>query len=235
MADHVLLLKALRDFASVMGRSYDLNAMSIELSERVTEALSAAGAGVSVVAADGRLKFVTATSEQIVGIEEIQEKTQVGPCVEAFQSQHPVAVTDIEQANQWPEYRAIALRLGLRAVVGFPVGNGDTKLGALNIYVDDKRQWSEDDLDVLGVFADMATAYLVRDAELAESRELAEQLQGALESRVTIEQAKGVLANEYGISVDAAFDRLRRYSQDNNAKLTDVCAAVVDEGLKIPR
>lgn len=234
MADHALLLQALRNFASVMGRSYDINAMSMQLGERVTEALGAFGAGVSVAGADGRLKFVTATSEKIVSIEEIQEKAQEGPCVVAFQSQQPVAVADIEQAVEWPEYRDTALELGLKAAVGYPLSYQDTRLGALNIYADERRQWSEDDLDVLGVFADMATAFLVRNAELAESRDLATQLEGALDSRVLIEQAKGVLANEYGITVDAAFDRLRRYSQDQNIKLTDVCEAVVEQGLRIP-
>lgn len=68
----------------------------------------------------------------------------------------------------------------------------------------------------------------------AESRDLARQLEVALDSQVLIEQAKGVFANEYGISVDAAFERLRRYSQEKNIKLTDVCAAVVEQGLGIP-
>ena len=234
MADHALLLQALRSFASVMGRSYDTSEVSMQLGERVTEALSAAGAGVSVAAADGRLKFVTATSEQIVGIEETQEAAQEGPCVSAFQTQQPFAVADIEQVSDWPGYRETALGLGLRSVVGYPLSYGTTRLGALDVYAGDRRQWSEDDLDVLGVFADMATAYLVRNAELVETKDLARQLQGALDSRVMIEQAKGILANQYGITVDAAFERLRRHSQDNNIKLTDVCVAVVERGLKIP-
>lgn len=234
MADHALLLQTLRSFASVMGRSYDMNEMSIQLGERVTEALSAAGSGVSVADEDGQLKFISATSEQIIGIEEVQEKAQEGPCVSAFQSQRPVALADIEQTVDWPDYRETAMRLGLRAVVGYPLSYESTRLGALDIYADDRRQWSQDDLDVLGVFADMATAYLVRNAELAESKDLTRQLQGALDSRVMIEQAKGVLANEYGITVDAAFERLRRHSQNNNIKLTEVSMAVVEQGLKIP-
>lgn len=121
MADHALPLQALRNFAFVMGRSYDMNAMSMQLGERVTEALSAAGAGVSVAAPDGRLKFVTATSQQIVGIEEVQERAQEGPCVLAFQSQQPFAVTDIEQFADWPAYRESALQLGLKAVIGYPL------------------------------------------------------------------------------------------------------------------
>jgi AmiR/NasT family two-component response regulator len=80
----------------------------------------------------------------------------------------------------------------------------------------------------------MATAYLVRLAELAESRDLAKQLQSALDSRVLIEQAKGMLASGHHIDVDEAFRRIRRYSQDHNLKLLAVCRLVVDDGLKIP-
>jgi GAF domain-containing protein len=233
LADHALLLQALRRFAVVMGGSYDINEMSIQLGERLTEALGAAGAGVSVADEKGRLKFVTATSEQIVAIEEVQERLQRGPCVSAFESQEPVALGDIGGTARWPDYRDAALRLGLNAVVGYPLSYEGHRLGALNLYSADRRQWTDDDLDVIGVFADMSTAYLVRDAELAETRDLARQLQGALESRVMIEQAKGVLANEHGITVDEAFERLRRYSQDKNIKLYEVCVAVVEDDLRI--
>lgn len=88
---------------------------------------------------------------------------------------------------------------------------------------------------MIGVFADMATAYLIRDAELAETKEMAQQLQGALDSRVIIEQAKGVLANEHGISADQAFEGLRRYSQEENIKLHDVSLAVVERRLSLSR
>ncbi len=171
MADHALLLQALRNFATAMGRSYDINEMSIRLSERVTEALGVEGAGVSVADQDGRLKFVTATSEKILGIEQVQEEFQQGPCVIAFKTQKPVALDSIENAAEWSAYKDAARRLGLKAVVGFPLGYENTRLGALNIYAAEERQWSDDDMDVLGVFADMATAYLVRDTELAESRD----------------------------------------------------------------
>lgn len=130
MADHALLLHALRRFAVVMGANYDLDEVSIQLGELLTEALGAAGAGVSVVDENGRLKFVTATSEQIVSIEEVQERLQQGPCVVAFQTQKPAALGDIESAVEWPGYQESALRLGLNAVVGYPLSYDDTRLGA---------------------------------------------------------------------------------------------------------
>jgi GAF domain-containing protein len=234
LADYDLLLQALRNFASAMGMSYDIIEMSYQLGDRVTEALEVVGVGVSVADRDGNLKFVTASNEQIVALGEFQEKNQVGPCVAAFANQEPVIVEDIEEADYWPGYKEIATELGLRAAVGYPLSYNGARLGALNVYAAEPRKWKDDDIDVLGVFADMATAYLVRTAELAESRELANQLHGALDSRVLIEQAKGVLANEHGISVDEAFGRLRRHSQNRNMKLVEVCRQVVNDGLRIP-
>ena len=234
MASNALLLQALRSFARVMGRSYDINEMSYQLGERVTEALGVEGTGVSVADKAGNLKFVAATSEPIVVIEEIQERIQEGPCVSAFRNQKPVVVGNIDDVDEWPAYKETATRLGLGAVVGLPLSYDGIRLGALNIYATEPREWTDDDLDILTVFADMATAYLVRGSQLAESRELANQLQSALDSRVLIEQAKGVLANEYGTTVDDAFERLRRHSQNHNTKLIDVCRAVVEQGMKIP-
>jgi GAF domain-containing protein len=233
MADHALLLQALRSFAVTMGGSYDLTEMCYELSDRAAEAVGADGAGVSVVDASGILKFVTASNDLIVQMEEIQEKAQQGPCVAAFSSQEPVAVTGMGEIQEWPDYAEVAERLGISAVVGFPLSYNDHRLGAVNVYSLELRRWSAEDLDVLGVFADMATAYLVRTSELAEARQLSQQLQGALDSRVIVEQAKGLLAGELGISVDEAFDRLRSHSRSNNRRLTDVAHEVVHEAFRI--
>lgn len=227
-------MQALRSFATDMGRSYDIIEMSYRLGERVTEALGVAGAGVSVQDEAGDLKFVTATSEKIGLMEQVQEKHQQGPCVSALRTQRPLVVNDLGTVSDWPEYREVARELQLCAVVGYPLSHEELRLGALNVYSAETREWTNDDLDVLGVFADMATAYLVRTAQLAETRELAKQLQGALDSRVVIEQAKGMLANQHGIKVDEAFRRLRRHSQEHNMKLLEVCRLVVNHGLPIP-
>jgi GAF domain-containing protein len=235
LADQALLLQALRSFATTMKRSYDVTEVCYELCDRTVDVLSATGAGVSVADESEVLRFVTATDERIVAIEEIQESSQTGPCVMAYQSGQPVAISDIERhLPQFPVYRARATELQLRSVVGFPLVNNGRGVGALNLYNENPREWTEDDLDVLGVLADMATAFLVRVSAMLEARQLADQLQVALDSRVVIEQAKGILAGEHGISVDEAFTRLRNQSRRTNVKLTDLCRAVVDMGLRIP-
>jgi GAF domain-containing protein len=233
MASQDLLLQALRSFAVAMGSSYDINEMAYQLSFQITEALGVVGAGVSIVDSEGHLRFVTATDERIVQIERAQEEAQQGPCVAAYLSQQPLAISNIQEVQDWVAYATTAERLNLQAVVGQPLGYDGERLGALNIYHDEPRDWDEEDLDIIGVFADMATAYFVRVTELAESRLLAKQLQEALDSRIVIEQAKGILAAESEIAVDEAFTRLRQHSQENNISLVEVCNAVVNLRLRI--
>jgi GAF domain-containing protein len=216
-----------------MGGSYDVTEMCYGLSTTVTEILGAGGAGVSVTDRDGNLKFVTATSQPILEIEQVQEETQDGPCVAAFTTRQAVVVSDISARSEWTTYVETARRLGLSAVVGFPLAHGDASVGAMNIYSFQPREWSEDDLDILQVIADMATAYLSRTSELAETKQLADQLQRALNSRIVIEQAKGIVASQKGITVDEAFQLIRAHSRTTRSRLSDVASSVV-KGLRLP-
>lgn len=233
MEDQHLLMRALRSFAVAMGDRYDLAEVSYTLSEEITRALDVAGAGVSVATDDGKLRFLTATSQPVVEVEMAQEESQEGPCVAAFNTQQPVAVDDLE-VSEWTGYASIARQHGMHAAVGYPLSRDGERIGALDVYSASPRKWSEDDLDFIGVFADMATAYLVRVNQLVEMSQLTSQLQKALDSRVVIEQAKGILANEHDITVDEAFELIRNHSRANNIKLSEVTDAVVNLGLRIP-
>ena len=106
-------------------------------------------------------------------------------------------------------------------------------MGALNLYGNGRRAWPETDLAVAVVMADMATGYLINASVIARQAELNAQLQEALNSRIAIEQAKGVLANSYQITVDDAFDRLRKYARAHNAPLHEVAEAIVNRELEL--
>jgi AmiR/NasT family two-component response regulator len=119
------------------------------------------------------------------------------------------------------------------AVAGIPMGLDDRRLGALNIYASTTRVWTVDELDAAQVFADMATSYLLNSTERERAEQVQTQLREALESRIVIEQAKGMLAATYGVSVDAAFERLRRHARSHGAPLREVANAVVHLGLLV--
>ena len=107
-------------------------------------------------------------------------------------------------------------------------------MGSLNIYDERIRHWSEGDVRAARVLADMAVGYVINASQLEQAERTREQLQEALESRVVIEQAKGMLANANGITIDEAFGRLRRHARSSRLPLREVATAVVESGLEIP-
>lgn len=232
MVDEPRLLKVVSDFAQTLVSDYAIADALHDLVERVTELLDLKGAGV-LLDDDGRVKFATAINEVVAGVERVQERAQAGPCVEAHRSGQVVPVTDLRQdPGRWPAFTEASLQAGIFAVVGIPMQVNGTRLGALNLYAEGPRAWSEDELAVAALLADMATAYVTNASALEKARRTAEQLQEALDSRVVIEQAKGMLAVERGISVDEAFERLRAHARRHRASLRSVAEAVVRLGMR---
>src|SRR5450631_1519256 len=191
MYSQPLFLQTLSRFAVVLPARYDLEAALGELTESVTAVLGLGGSGVTM-AEDGRLRFVTAVSQASGALERVQEEHQEGPCRDAYESGEVVRVTDVrKESARWPHYSATATRLGVAGVAGIPMRDGDEVIGALNIYSREPREWSDKDIAVAVVLADVATGYVVNASKLHDQEQLSEQLQTALDSRVVIEQAKG--------------------------------------------
>lgn len=234
MADDTTIFDMLQRFAANMIDKFEINDMLYELGDTVTTLLEASGSGVSVITDNDRLSFVTSTSEAVIELERAQEDHQAGPCVEAFRTGEVVTVSKISELDRWPEYRAAAAHAGFESVAGFPLAIGERHLGSLNVYDTIERTWTDRDLRAARVLADIATTYILRSGELAEAKQLSEQLQNALDTRIVIEQAKGMLARDHDISVDQAFDMLRKLSRDRATPLRTIADAVVTLGLRLP-
>ena len=233
MPDRERLIASLAAFARSMSESYDLDEALTRLGDALAEAIDVTGVGISVTDPDGLLRYTTATNELVAEIEQVQEAAQRGPCYEAFKIHRPVLVSDIDERPDWGEFRDAASRLGLRAVAGVPMSVRRDVLGAVNLYEREQRTWTPEDIEIAGLFSDMAAGYLVHTA-LEQSRALAEQLQTALDTRVVIEQAKGVLASEWGVGVDEAFTTLRTHVRRQGLTLHDAAVAVVNGSFRPP-
>jgi AmiR/NasT family two-component response regulator len=83
------------------------------------------------------------------------------------------------------------------------------------------------------VLADVATSYVLNAAKLHDQEQLSEQLQHALDSRVVIEQAKGITAHQNTVPVDQAYQLMRTHARNNNTSLRVVAEAIVSVGLKV--
>jgi len=232
MADLELLTDALSGFARTLARGSAISEVLTDLAERITAALGVASAGVSVLES-GKLRFAVASDERSADLERVQEAVQAGPCVDACLTGKIVTVADLSVTSPgWGAYQQAARDAGIVAVASVPMRHNGESIGAVDLYSAPQRNWSAADLRAAGILADMATGYLVQAWELDRQCRVNEQLREALDSRIVIEQAKGVLAAERRISVDEAFEVLRRHARSHSASLRSVAEAVVSLGLR---
>jgi GAF domain-containing protein len=233
MADQDLAFAALAEFAHTLVQRYAIADVLAQLTTQVPPVLDIDAAGVSVGDEHGTLRFVTASTDALLTVEGTQEVAQQGPCVDAFRSGEVVTSDDLKAERRWPTYRPVALESGYTAVAAIPLHAAGVGIGSLNLYARESGPWAEETIRTASIFADMAASYLANASDLQRSERMREQLTEALESRVIIEQAKGVIAASQQVTVDVAFDRLRRFTRDHNARLHDVANAVVTLGLRI--
>ena len=234
MADHHLLSRVLID---VMGRlvgDYDIAEMLHDLCDRAAEVLPVAAAGVMLEGDDGHLRFVAASNDVVRSIESLQIELGQGPCLRAYRTGEQIVVSDLTvDVELFPTFAERALQAGMRAVYSFPMRLGDERIGALNLYAAEPMRFSEDDRMAGQVLADIATTAIMNVRSLEESNRLVDQLQHALDSRVVVEQAKGKLSAQLGISVAEAFEVLRRHARSREARMHTVAAEVLDGTLRL--
>ena len=229
------LLDSLERFAAALTSGYGIGDVLHNLTGEMADVLNLSGAGVTLVH-DGRQRFVTAAVEAIAALERVQESSQKGPCIDAVATAAPVAVPDLaegEASDRWPDYTVAAKDAGIQAVAGIPMLAEGAAIGAVNLYDSQPRDWSAEDLRVASIFASIATGYLAHASSARQKQRTAEQLEQALNTRLIIEQAKGVLATQREITVDEAFKRLRNYAREHNARIHDVSRSVVQGDLLI--
>ncbi|UFU07540.1 GAF and ANTAR domain-containing protein [Ruania halotolerans] len=220
------------DFTEKLVTPYDVNEALLDLAEKLTELLNLAGSGVTL-GVDGQVRAATAVPPPLTALEQFQEDHQMGPCVTAYRTGEVVTISDLDAEVSWPGYHDVAAQVGVRAVAGIPMKLAGTTVGALNMYHAEPHSWVESDLLAARVMSNMATAYLIHSSTLNQKTELSAQLQHALDSRVLIEQAKGVLAQTHAISMSGAYELLRGHARSHGLKVRAVAYEVVENGLRL--
>lgn len=141
-------------------------------------------------------------------------------------------VPDLEAAAaRWPELATVAAEAGVASVHAVPMRLRDDIVGALNLFGDKPGALNDADLRLAQALADVATIALVQDRAASDRDLVNEQLQKALDSRVVLEQAKGVLSYTGDLDTPAAYVALRGYARDHNIKLTELARALVNRAL----
>lgn len=227
MINEDALRSAFSDYSEALLGPYQIGHVLYRLTDQVVDVLGIEGAGVSI-AEDDRLTFVAATDMRVATVEAHQDADGEGPCHDAYTSGERVPVGDLTTETRWPKYVALAIDQGCRAVAGLPMPAASRRIGALNLYRDQPHDWTTEQLEVGQLLANMASGYVINRTEMDDTRNLVEQLQYALDSRVVIEQAKGIVAAQRDITPDAAFEQLRDRARSTSTRLHDVCQQVVD-------
>jgi transcriptional regulator with GAF, ATPase, and Fis domain len=204
------------------------------LTERCVHLLGVAAAGLLLTDGQDALQMVAASSERTRLLELFQLQTDQGPCVDCFRTGHPVSVPDLRAAGRWPRFTAAAAEVGFAAVHALPMRLRTDVIGALNFFDVDPGSLDEGRLRIGQALADVATIGLLQQRAIRRRDVLNEQLQTALNSRILIEQAKGVLAERLQVDVAAAFTLLRSGARSHNRRLSDLAQAVVDGSEQFP-
>jgi GAF domain-containing protein len=231
--DQTGFLGELSRFARLLLTSYDVDETLQELADTVSRRLSLQGAAISL-AQDGSLRCVSASPFSIRELEAAQTLSHEGPCFHAFETGEPVLVPQLDREPfAWPAYRPQAERLGIQAIAGIPMVLDGASIGVMNLYSAEPHDWTISEVESLLTMADMATAYLVNASTVHQQTELTQQLQKALDSRVLIEQAKGMVGYAHDVSMDTAFARIQRHARSHHTSVRAVSDAVVNLGLQL--
>jgi GAF domain-containing protein len=198
------------------------------LVEECTQILDTQAGGLLLVDPAGELQLIASTSEEAELVEILQLAAGGGPCLDCYRSGAPITVGDIEaESSRWPRFSAEALRQGFRSVHATPLRLRGQTIGTMNLFSTQIGELGAADIAVAQALADVATIGILQERNIRSANLVSEQLQHALDSRILIEQAKGVVSATTGMSMNESFSALRKYSRDRNLSLRTVAEDVI--------
>ncbi len=216
--------------ADTLVDDYDIIDLLDRLVAHCVALLAADAAGLLLGDTHNQLRVAAASSEDATTMELLQLQADEGPCLEAYRTVTQVRIPDLPQAaDRWPRFVAAVTEAGgFASVHAIPLRLRGQAIGALNLFHRNPGPLPESDLALGQALADVATIGILSERAIRRGEVVNEQLQTALNSRVVIEQAKGVLSHRLGVGMDVAFDRLRHYARTNNLRLAEVARQTVE-------
>ena len=214
--------------ADTLVSSFDVVGLFDDLANACVELLGVTASGLMLVDPAGRLRVMASSSERSRLLELLEIQNDEGPCLDCYHGGQPVLVANLAtEKSRWPTFSVEAERVGFGAVYALPMRLRDETIGALNLFHREPEALTDARLRLAQALADVATIGILQQRAVQRGADLADQLQTALNSRLIIEQAKGVLAEREQVDMATAFDLLRRYARRNRRKLSEVAVAVV--------
>lgn len=222
MPREALLAKTLVELADTLVADFDVVDLLTLLADRCVDVLDADAAGIMLATPHGDLRVMASSSAAMRVLELFEIQEQEGPCLDCFASGVAVVNPDLAEGARWPQFSQEALEAGYRSVNAVPLHLRGVVIGALNLFHSATGAMPEEDLTAAQAFADIATIAILQHRAALEAQMLNEQLNHALTSRIVIEQAKGMIAERLGLSVEQGFVTLRRHARNHNRRLADL-------------
>jgi GAF domain-containing protein len=226
--DGQLLSETFVELTDTLVADFDIIDFLHLLTDRSAALLDVSAAGLLLADPRGKLRVVAASSEAARLLELFQLQNEQGPCLDCFVSGQPVSAADLSTDKRWPVFAAAAGQAGFAAVQALPMRLREQVIGALNLFRSAPGNLEPATVRVGQALADVATIGLLHQRSVRRSETLNEQLQTALNNRVVIEQAKGKLAERFGLDMDEAFGLLREHSRSKNVRLSELAREFVN-------
>jgi len=215
--------------ADTLVADFDLVEFLGMLAEATVELLDVDAAGLMLADDDGVLHVMASSDDQAELLELFELQQNEGPCPECFRTGVPVVNVDLAD---WPDFASAAAAGGYVSAHALPLRLRGQVIGAMNLFRSTPTPLTEADAALGQALSDMATIGLLHEREIRGQQELAGQIQHALDSRIVIEQAKGMLAERAGLSLREAFTAMRSYARGRGCGLTSVAHSVLDGTLQ---
>lgn len=223
------LARAFVRLADTLADDFDIEEFLRGLSVDSVQILGAETAGVMLADQRRGLRLVASSEDRMRALELLELTTAEGPCLDAFVSGQAVQASAAESLSRWPAFAPQAAEAGFQRLCGVPLQVGEKVIGVLNLFYASDDPFLGSEMEIAQAMADVTAIALTREQALRESRVLAGQLQTALDSRIVIEQAKGMLAGSLSIPANIAFHMMRRYARNSTRKIADVAADIINQ------
>lgn len=219
---------ALATLAEALVTDFDFIDLAHSLARSTVTALDAAAAGVMMVDRSGQLQVVAASDEDTHVLEVFELQRHQGPCYDSWVTGKAISASSLTAQSDWPDFSLRARSLGYESACAVPLCFRAHELGALNVFWSSHHEVTPEDLQAAQALANLAAVGLAQQAAPVNPRDLAEEVESAIHGRIAIEQAKGMLAVQAGISLEAAFELMSSFARSNQVFVRSVARDVVE-------
>ncbi len=235
MLREAVLARTLVELADTLVEDFDVVELLTLLTDRCVDVLDVTAAGLLLAAPGGDLRVMASSSDAMRLLELFALQTDEGPCLDCYRTGQPVVNKNLSTMNgRWPRFAPRAIAAGFASVHALPMRLRGSTIGALNLFRASEGTLDEADADAAQALADVATIAILQHRATLETQVLNNQLTQALNSRIVIEQAKGMVSEREALTMEQAFTLLRNHARNHNLRLVDLARGVVDGTVFIP-